>query len=147
MARKAYQYMEITFPADIVTEYSAPIAALKALLDEYIAETGDKAGKICRDFVFGESKTYLWKENVGAFAIEFNNERNRKTYYQAREAFAAWLENRGVTTTHAISHDIPFAIADELPNADYSEETYNAKAKEYIFYTVPAERGFESEGE
>ena len=61
--------MEITFPADIVTEYSAPIAALKALLDEYIAETGDKAGKICRDFVFGESKTYLWKENVGAFAI------------------------------------------------------------------------------
>lgn len=43
MARKSYQYMEVTFPADIVAEHGAPIGALKSLLDEYIAETDDKA--------------------------------------------------------------------------------------------------------
>lgn len=144
MARKSYQYMEVTFPADIVAEHGAPIGALKSLLDEYIAETDDKAGKICRDFVFGESKTYQWKENTGAFAIEFNNERNRKTYYQAREAFAAWLESKGVVTTHSVSHDIPFAVAGTL-SAEYDGDSYNSKTKEYIFYTIPAERGFVSE--
>jgi hypothetical protein len=144
MARKAYQYMEITFPADIVAEHGAPIGALKSLLDEYIAETDDKAGKICRDFVFGESKTYQWKENTGAFSIEFNNERNRQTYFKTREAYSAWLETKGVTTTHSVSHDVPFAVAETL-SSEYDGDSYNSKSKEYIFYILPEERGFLSE--
>ena len=70
MARKAFHYMEVTFPQNVLDENSGlmPIGIMKKLLDEYIAETDEKNGKVVKEFVFDGIESFDWKENVGAYA-------------------------------------------------------------------------------
>lgn len=147
MARKAFHYMEVTFPTEIMDIHPGmmPVGIMKSLLDEYISETDDKNGKVLKEFVFDDINTYEWKDNIGAYAFEFMNERNRKTYFQARENFAAWLSAKGIETTYKLSHDIPLLPADEPADEDspaFDGLYYYRAAKKYIFIEIPASRGF-----
>lgn len=144
MARKAFHYMEVTFPQNVLDENSGlmPIGIMKKLLDEYIAETDEKNGKVVKEFVFDGIESFDWKENVGAYAFEFMNERNRNTYFTARAGFDAWLENKGINVSYKISHDIPMEAVELLPNGSYAENTYYSMARNLIMYDIPTQRGF-----
>lgn len=146
MAKKAYQYMEITFPQSVIDDHggTSAVGIMRALLSEYIAETDDKNGRICRDFVFDEIKAFEWKENVGAFVLGFINERNRQTYYKARENYTAWLQAKGVETTHFVTYDVPFDVLSENPDSDFNA-TYADVGKNYIMEELPTQRGFTAE--
>ena len=147
MARKAFHYMEVTFPQSVRDEHqgAAPMGIMKALLDEYITETDAKDGKVMKEFVFDAVETFDWKDNTGAYAFEFLNERNRKTFFQARENFKNWLISKGVETSYQLSHDIPTETFDRKTNADHDDSVYYNMAKEFIMKDIPAERGFVKE--
>lgn len=141
---KAFQYFEVTFPQDILDahEGKGTVGVMRALLDEYIAETDAKEGKVLREFVIDGIAAFQWKENVGAYSMEFMSERNRQNYGQARAAFSAWLETKGVVTSYTLSHDIPNDIANQLTNGEFPESTYYNIAKDYMTFEIPSTRGF-----
>jgi len=139
--------MEVTFPQSVRDEHAgaAPIGIMKSLLDEYIAETDAKDGKVMKEYVFGSVAAFEWKDNVGAFALEFLNERNRKNYLQARENFKNWLVEKGVETTYQLSHDIPNESVGFKTDPDLDGSIYYNIAKEFIMYDIPTQRGFTHE--
>lgn len=147
MARKAFHYMEVTFPQSVINEYpnTKPVGIMRSLLLDFIAETDSKEGKVIREFVYNDIKTYDWNGNVGAYSFEFLNERNRKTYFQARESFGTWLAAKGVVTSYDLSHDIPAQKSSVVTEPDYDDTTYYTMAKKFIFIDIPESRGFESE--
>ena len=141
--------MEVTFPQDVIDAYAGmmPIGIMKKLLEQFIANTDSKEGKVMREFVFNDVKSYEWKENVGAYSFEFINERNRKTYITARQPFAEWLKGKNVITSYEISHDIPLNSVDILlddVNGGFDNKYY-AMAKKFVFIDIPESRGFVSE--
>jgi hypothetical protein len=144
MARKAFHYMEVTFPQNVLDENPGlmPIGIMKKLLDDYIAETDSKDGKVLKEFVFNGIQTFEWNDNVGAYAFEFINERNRNTYFTARKAFDAWLAEKGVETSYKLSHDIPLDLVPQLTDGNYEENTYYNMAKNFIMFDIPTSRGF-----
>jgi hypothetical protein len=147
MARKAFHYMEVTFPQSVRDEHAgvAPMGIMRELLNEYIAETDAKDGKVLKEFVFGAVEAFEWKDNTGAYALEFLNERNRKTYFQARENFKNWLSAKGVETSYQLSHDIPVESVGFKTDPDLDNSVYYNIAKEFIMYDIPTQRGFTHE--
>ena len=147
MARKAFHYMEVTFPQSVIDQHpgAAPIGIMKELLDQYIAETDDKNGKIVKEFVFNEIRAYTWNGNMGAYSFEFINERNRQTYFTARANYTAWLEEKGIVTSYELSHDIPMETVDSLIDGEFVNSTYYNTAKIFIFNDIPEQRGFQVE--
>jgi hypothetical protein len=144
MARKAFHYMEVTFPQNVLDENPGlmPIGIMKKFLDDYIAETDSKDGKVLKEFVFNEIQTFKWNDNVGAYAFEFINERNRNTYFTARKSFDVWLAEKGVETSYKLSHDIPLNLVPQLSDGKYEESTYYNMAKNFIMFDIPTSRGF-----
>ena len=142
MARKAYTFIEYTFAEQYVSETEHPVAVLKKLLNDYIAETNDKNSKIARDFVFDSVKPYTWSGNKGAFSIEFINERTRQTFFKARENFVAWLATKGIEVSHNISCDVPYELFGMKTTDNKFGPIHAEKLKEYFFETLPTDRGF-----
>ena len=141
---KAFQYFELTFSDNTKSDYSGlmPAGIMMQLLDEFIAETNSKEGKVLREFVFDEIVTFDWKGNTGAYSMEFMNERNRKNYMQARKPFEEWLKNKGVEMTYSLSHSIPSSAVDLITDGNYEESTYYNVSKKYLLLEIPASRGF-----
>ena len=141
--------MEVTFPDAVKADFAdkQPVGIMRALLDEFIAETDDKGAKVIKEYVYNDISVFEWNGNTGAYAFEFINERSRGTFLQARENFGAWLaSSKGIETAYQLSHDIPIGSSDVHAGEGLAESNiYYNIAKKYIFDDIPASRGFAHE--